>query len=128
EQRRADPLAAASGRAVVDAVRPGTTGGGVSDRTRALGTPSARVAGIESAGGQSHRLPASPSTDVRRVDGPAPVVREFPHAVSRNTNGGAGAQRVLPSRSACDGMGGASARTAVIRSGGSASAARWHLG
>src|SRR4026208_2347861 len=99
---------------MVDAVRPGTAGGGVSDRARAVGAPCGGGAGIESAGGQSDRLSASASTAVRRVDGPAPVVREFPHAVSRNPNGRAGAQRVLPSRSARDGVGGGSARAAFI--------------
>src|SRR5262245_16328243 len=128
EKRGADPLAAAAGRTVVDAVRPGTTGGGVSDRARAVGTSGGGRARIESAGGQGDRLSASPSTIVRWVDGPAPVVREFPHAVSRNTNGGAGAQLVFPSRSAPEGMGGGSARAAFIRSGESASGARRHLG
>ena len=52
----------------------------------------------------------APSTAVRRLDGPAAVVREFPHAVSRNADGGAGAQLVLPSRSACEGVGRGSAR------------------
>src|SRR5262249_1078197 len=106
EERRADPLAAAAQRTVVDAVWPGTAGGGVSDRALAVGASGGGRAGIQSAGGQSHRLSASPSTAVRRLDGPAPVVREFPHAVSRNTDGRAGAQLVLSSRSAREGVGG----------------------
>ena len=128
EERRADSLPAAGRWAMVDAVRLRPAGGGVSDGARAVGARCGGRAGIKSAGGQGHRLSASPSTDVRRLDGSAPVVRKLPYAISRNANGGAGAQLLLPCRSACEGVGGGGARTAVIRSGGPASTTRWHLG
>ena len=52
EERRADPLAAAAGRAVVDAVRGEPAGGGVPDRARAVGAAGGGHSGIESAGGE----------------------------------------------------------------------------
>ena len=47
---------------------------------------------------------------VRRLDGPAAVVREFPHAVPRNADGGAGAQLLLSRAAASKGMGHAQRR------------------
>ena len=96
EECRAHPLAAASRRPVVRALRAEPAGGRISDRPRAVGPAGGRHSRRQPAGRQGDRLPAEAPAGLRRLDGSAAVVREFPHAVPRDPDGDPRAQLLLP--------------------------------
>src|SRR5258705_4464474 len=113
---------------MVDAIRGESAGSGVSDRARAVGIAGGGRAGFESAGGESHRVPDGAAAGVRRMDGSAAILREFPHAVPRNTDGDSGAERVFPTAGTREGLERACSGAAVGRSGGDAGTVGWDLG
>ena len=47
----------------------------------------------------------SPAAAIRGVDGPTAIVRELPHALSRDADGDIGAELLLPSRRTCESRG-----------------------
>src|SRR5262245_491952 len=77
EERGADPVAAAAGWSMVDALRGEAARSGVSNRARIVGIASGGRAGDEPTSEEGHRLSAREAADLRWLDGPAAVVREF---------------------------------------------------